>query len=65
MSKELKKPYMNLETLDDIKERVKDLRRLRDIRSLEDDEEKELQRLQGIRNNRVYRQKLKTKKGSK
>ena len=65
MSEELKKPYMNIDSLDEIKEMIKNLRVLRDMQgSLDEDDEKELARLQGIRNNRVYRQKLKLKKQS-
>ena len=56
MSEELKKPYMNIDSLDEIKEMIKNLRVLRDMQgSLDEDDEKELARLQGIRNNRVYR----------
>ena len=63
MSEELKKPYMNIDTLDDIQEMIQNLRILRKVRgSLDPADEKELTRLQGIRNNRVYRQKLKLKK---
>ena len=56
---------MNIDSLDEIKEMIKNLRVLRDMQgSLDEDDEKELARLQGIRNNRVYRQKLKLKKQS-